>query len=253
MDDERLLRYSRQILLPEIGIEGQARLAEARVLIIGLGGLGSPAALYLAASGVGRLDLADGDQVDVSNLPRQILYDPAMVGLGKSACAAAALKRLNPDVAVHVRSETLQDEVLAEAVQGATVVVDATDNFASRFAINRACAQARIPVVSAAVIRFEGQISVFRHDHPMSPCYHCLYPEGADTDDDSCVRNGVLAPAAGVLGVMQALETIKLITGAGTVLEGRLLLFDALNLQWREVRFRRDPQCPVCAGAAKPA
>lgn len=244
MDDATLLRYARLMLLPQVGVDGQERLLRARVLIVGLGGLGTPAALYLATSGIGELVLADGDTVDLTNLPRQILYREADVGRLKAEQAAHALRLLNPGISVIAHSSRLAGSALEAEVRAASVVVDASDNFSTRFALNAACVASGTPLVSGAVIRMEGQITVFRRDLPGSACYRCLYAEGQE--DDSCVRTGVLAPAAGLIGCMQALETMKIVAGFGQDLNHRLLLLDAASSQWREIRLRKDPGCPVC-------
>lgn len=244
MNDEQLLRYSRQIMLPDVDIEGQEKLLAARVLIIGLGGLGSPVAMYLAAAGVGHLTLADFDAVDLTNLQRQIAHTSARIGVNKAVSAAQSLRELNPQVAIECIENVLDAENLAEQVARAEVVVDCTDNFATRFAINAACFSAKVPLVSGAAIRLEGQVAVFDARHDASPCYRCLYEE--DSDDATCAANGVLAPLVGIIGAMQALETIKLICGFGTSLTGRLLLLDARHMQWREMKLPKDHQCPVC-------
>ena len=242
MDDKQLLRYSRHILLPPIDVRGQEKLLASRVLIIGLGGLGSPAAMYLAASGVGHLVLADHDKVDLTNLQRQIVHATDRVGQDKTASAARGLETINPGVRVTALNRKLEERELAEQVRLADAVIDATDNFASRFAINAACVRAGKPLISGAVVRFEGQVTVFV---PGGPCYRCLYAEGGGPDE-ACATLGVLAPAAGVIGSVQAIETIKILLGFGRTLAGRLLLFDALNMEWREMKLRRDPACPVC-------
>lgn len=245
MNDEQLLRYSRQIMLPDVDIDGQEKLLSARVLIIGLGGLGSPVAMYLAAAGVGQLVLADFDAVDLTNLQRQIAHTTARIGMNKSASAAQALRELNPDVQIECIEHLLDADNLAAQVERANVVMDCTDNFATRFAINAACVAAKVPLVSGAAIRLEGQVAVFDVREQSSPCYRCLYEE--DSDDLTCAANGVLAPLVGVVGSMQALECIKLICGFGTNLAGRLLLLDARHSQWRELKLPKDPGCPVCA------
>lgn len=244
MNDEQLLRYSRQIMLPDVDIDGQEKLLAARVLIIGLGGLGSPVAMYLAAAGVGRLVLADFDAVDLSNLQRQIAHTSARIGVNKAVSAAQSLRELNPEIAIECIEKILDADNLAEQVQQADVVVDCTDNFATRFAINAACVAAKVPLVSGAAIRLEGQVAVFDMRNEACPCYRCLYEE--DSDDATCAANGVLAPLVGIIGSMQALETIKLICGFGTSLTGRLLLLDARHMQWREMKLPKDHQCPVC-------
>lgn len=246
MNDNELLRYSRHILLPQIGIEGQLRLRAARALVVGLGGLGSPIALYLAASGFGRLTLVDDDRVELSNLQRQIAHTTERLGLSKTESAAIAARALNPDVDIAVHSQRVDAAALNDLVAEADVVLDASDNFSTRFAINAACVAARKPLVSAAAIRLEAQISVFDLRSPASPCYRCLYP-AQDEIAETCSQTGVLAPLVGVLGSMQALEAIKLIAGFGETLMGRLLLFDAERCEWRSVRLRKDPSCPVCS------
>ncbi len=246
MDDPQLLRYSRQIMLPAIGIEGQQRLLQARVLIIGLGGLGSPAAMYLAAAGVGTLVLVDFDRVDLTNLQRQIVHTSARIGEPKVTSARETLLALNPEINVVTIDHPLEGEALAQQVALADVVLDGSDNFATRFALNQACRSHRIPLVSGAAIRMEGQVSVFP-GQPGTPCYHCLYPNEGELDE-TCSANGVLAPVVGVIGSIQAVEAIKLITGSGEPLVGRLLLFDALQMEWRSIKLKPDPACPVCAG-----
>jgi len=242
MDDKQLLRYSRHILLPQIDVRGQEKLLASRVLIVGLGGLGSPVAMYLAASGVGNLVLVDHDRVDLTNLQRQIVHATERVGQDKTASAAHGLAALNPGVRVTTINQKLEGASLEEQVRQVDAVVDTTDNFASRFAINAACMRAGKPLVSGAVVRFEGQVAVFP---PGGPCYRCLYAEGGGPDE-ACATLGVLAPAAGIIGSIQAVETLKVLLGIGQTLAGRLLLFDALNMEWREIRLRKDPLCPVC-------
>ncbi|WJW75941.1 molybdopterin-synthase adenylyltransferase MoeB [Thiohalobacter sp. IOR34] len=252
MHDEQLLRYSRQIMLPAFGIEAQQRLADARVLIVGAGGLGSPAALYLAAAGVGRIVIADDDRVDLSNLQRQILHGQADLGRPKVASAETRLQAINPDLRVTPLHTRLQGTALIEAVSAADLVIDASDNFDTRFAINAACVAARRPLVSGAAIRMEGQLAVFRADLGEGPCYRCLYREGEEAEQ-TCAENGILAPVVGVIGSLQALEAIKVLTGVGESLHGRLLIFDAARLEFRELRLRPDPACPTCqAGDAAP-
>ncbi|MCP5301506.1 MAG: molybdopterin-synthase adenylyltransferase MoeB [Chromatiaceae bacterium] len=245
MDDQTLLRYSRQILLPQIGVEGQQRLRGARALIVGIGGLGSPVAMYLAAAGVGTLELVDGDRVDLSNLQRQIVHATGRIGMSKTASAARTLHDLNPDVDIICTDRRLQGDDLDRAVKAADIVVDCSDNFATRFALNAACRQSRRPLVSGAAIRWDGQISVF-DARDGGPCYRCLYPEQGN-EDLLCSENGVVAPLVGIIGAMQALESVKLLCGIGESLGGRLLVLDGLRMQWRELRLRADPACPVCA------
>ena len=247
MNDDDLLRYSRQIMLPEIDAAGQLKLAEATVLIIGLGGLGSAAAIYLAAAGVGHLVLTDFDQVDLSNLQRQILHRTADIGRPKTDSAREHLQALNPGVRLTLIDHALEGEEMLARAREADVVVDATDNFSSRFAINAACVQAGTPLVSAAAVRFEAQLSVFHPGRPDSPCYRCLYGE-ENTIEETCTANGVLAPLLGVMGSLQAAEAMKLIMGIGKPLIGELLLLDILNMEWHRARLPRDPNCPVCGG-----
>lgn len=246
MNDAELLRYSRHILLPQIGIEGQLRLRAAHALIVGVGGLGSPIALYLAASGFGRLTLVDDDRVDLSNLQRQIAHNNARIGMPKVESAAIAARALNPDVEITAHAQRVDADALNTLVSNADIVLDASDNFATRFAINAACVAARKPLVSAAAIRLEAQISVFDLRNPASPCYRCLY-QTQDEIAETCSQTGVLAPLVGVLGSLQAVEAIKLIAGFGETLMGRLLLFDAERCEWRSIRLRKDPACPVCS------
>ncbi|WP_018175340.1 MULTISPECIES: molybdopterin-synthase adenylyltransferase MoeB [unclassified Thioalkalivibrio] len=245
MDDPELLRYSRQIMLPGVGVEGQQRLQEAHAVIMGLGGLGSPVAAYLAAAGVGRLTLVDPDHVEVTNLQRQILHTDADIGRDKVESAARRLAAMNPNCHVETRAERLDVDAMTTLFAKADVVLDGTDNFASRGAINRAAVASGTPLVSGAVIRFEGQLTTFDYRDPEAACYHCLYGEGGG-DEDTCAANGVLASLPGVIGSLQATEALKLLIGLPT-LSGRLLMVDAAGMQFREIRLRRDPGCPVCA------
>ena len=245
MDDPQLLRYSRQILLPQIGIEGQRKLLAAQVLIIGVGGLGSPVAMYLAASGVGHLVLVDHDNVELTNLQRQPIHNTNTLGLPKVESAKQAIAALNPEVQVSAINWKLDDAELAEAVSAADVIVDCSDNFPTRFAVNRACVAAGKPLVSGAVVRFEGQVSVFR-GLPDRPCYACLYRDTGSEEGDLCSQFGVLAPAAGMIGTIQAVETLKLLLDVGSTLDGRVLMVDALNMEFRSLTLRKDPDCPVC-------
>jgi molybdopterin-synthase adenylyltransferase len=245
MNDDQLLRYSRQIMLPSIGIDGQQRLIDARALIIGLGGLGSPTAMYLAAAGVGTLDLVDFDRVDLTNLQRQIIHTTEGIGQLKVESARSSILALNPETEVNVYPDKLDEKALAVLIQKADVVLDGTDNFTTRFAINKACHQHQTPLVSAAAIRMEGQVSVFS-GQPGTPCYHCLYANEGEMDE-SCSANGVLAPLVGIIGSIQATEAIKVLTGSGKSLEGRLLLLDALQMEWRSIKLKQDPACPVCS------
>lgn len=246
MNDQQLLRYSRQIMLPEIDAAGQLSLAEARVLVIGLGGLGSAASIYLTTAGVGHLTLVDFDKVDLSNLQRQILHDNDDIGRPKTESARDRLLALNPDVNLTLVDHVLQEKELTACVEAANVVVDASDNFKTRFAINEACVRTVTPLVSGAAIRFEAQLSVFDPRDPESPCYRCLYGEG-DTVDETCTANGVIAPLLGIAGSVQALEAMKIIMGIGRTLAGRLLLLDAHSMEWHCATLARDPACPVCS------
>lgn len=248
MHDEQLQRYSRQILLPQIDVDGQQKLLASRVLVIGLGGLGSPLALYLAAAGVGHLVIADDDTVDLSNLQRQIMHRTADIGRAKTDSARTAIAALNPEIKVTTFAYRLAGDALARAVAEADVVVDASDNFVTRFALNAACVQACTPLVSGAAIRMEGQVAVFDLRRADSPCYRCLYRDDPGPAE-GCAQLGVLAPLPGIIGSVQAVEVIKLLLGIGTTLQGRLLLLDALTLEWRSVVLRKDPHCPVCAVA----
>ena len=248
MEDDLLLRYSRQILLPDFGIEAQERLLAARVLIVGAGGLGSAVALYLAAAGVGTLAIADADQVDLSNLQRQVLHGERDIGRAKVDSAKERLAALNSAVRVIALNSRLAGSALQEQVEAADLVVDACDNFETRFAVNAACVTARRPLVSGAAIRMEGQVAVFRPDRADSPCYRCLYREGIDPEQ-TCAENGVLAPIVGIVGSIQALEAIKVLTGVGTTLCGRLRIIDGKTLEIRTLKLSRDPDCPVCAAS----
>jgi len=248
--DEQLLRYSRHILLDALGIEGQQRILDSHALIVGAGGLGSPAALYLASAGVGRITLVDDDQVDLTNLQRQILHTEARVGLAKAESGRQALAAINPAVEVIPVRERLSGAALDARVAAANIVLDCTDNFATRHAINRACVRHRKPLVSGAAVRFDGQVSVYDLARDDAPCYHCLFPEAEDVEEVRCAVMGVFAPLTGMVGTMQAAEALKLIAGIGESLNGRLLLLDALNMAWRTVKFRRDPDCAVCGASA---
>ncbi|MDO4681774.1 MAG: ThiF family adenylyltransferase [Lautropia sp.] len=274
MKDEQLLRYSRHILLDEIGIEAQERLLASTMLVVGAGGLGSPAALYLAAAGVGRLMLADGDTVDLTNLQRQILHYQDRVGMEKTASAQLTLKALNPEVEVlalprlpadttdtaacptsdddgtgtraDTTAGTLPPSTLSAAIAQADVVLDCSDNFPTRQAINHYCVEHRKPLVSGAAIRFDGQVAVFDPRKPASPCYHCLFPEGENLEETRCSQMGVFAPLTGIVGTMQAAEALKLAGQFGTPMSGRLILIDARTLRFTDIRVPRDPGCPVC-------
>ncbi|HKK04673.1 MAG TPA: molybdopterin-synthase adenylyltransferase MoeB [Gammaproteobacteria bacterium] len=244
LDDERLLRYSRQIMLPQVDAEGQERLLTSRALVLGVGGLGSPVVMYLAAAGVGHLTLVDYDAVELSNLQRQVVHRSADLGRPKVESARDTLASLNPDVKVNTVAARLEGDALAAQVADADVVIDASDNFATRFALNDACVAARKPLVSGAAIRMEGQISVFRPDRG-GPCYRCLYRDEGGIEE-TCSENGILAPVVGVIGSLQAVEAIKVLLDIGEPLDGRLLLFDALAMEWRTLKLKKDPECPVC-------
>jgi len=248
VDDASLLRYARHILLDEFGIEGQQRVAAAHALVIGAGGLGSPAALYLAAAGIGRLTLADDDEVDLSNLQRQILHRSDRVGQPKALSGRQTLLELNPGIDVQACVQRLDGDALNALIAQADVVLDCTDNFATRHAINRACVQHRRPLVSGAAIRFDGQVSVFDLRHDDAPCYQCLFPEAQDVQALNCATVGVFGPLVGMVGSIQAAEALKVLTGMGQTLTGRLLMVDALHARWRTVGIQRDPGCEVCGG-----
>lgn len=247
--DEQLLRYNRQIMLPEIGVEGQERLRRARVLLVGVGGLGSPISMYLATSGVGRLVLVDHDTVDLSNLQRQIVHTTASVGEPKVESAARTLAALNPETRIDRigRALDLDAHALRREVAAADVAIEATDSLDARHALNLACIEAARPLVSGAVVRMEGQVSVFRLDRPDAPCYRCLHG-ASEAPPATCADSGVLGSVAGIVGAVQATEAIKVILGIGEPLEGRVLSLDALRMEWREVRLRRNPHCPACGG-----
>ena len=249
MNDEQLLRYSRQIMLPQVDVAGQQRLLDATVLIIGLGGLGSPAALYLAAAGVGTLVLADHDTVELSNLQRQIIHDRHSLGRAKVDSAAARIDAVNPDTRVRTVAGKADAALLAELAADADVVLDGTDNFAARYAINDACWAAGTPLVSGAAIRMEGQVAVFDPRRPDSPCYRCLYADAADAALN-CAENGVAAPLVGIIGSVQAMEAMKLLAGVGESLAGYVLYLDAARMQWRKLILPKNPHCVTCAPRA---
>jgi len=247
VQDAQLLRYSRHILLDEFGVEAQDKLLAGHALIVGAGGLGCPAALYLAASGVGRLTIADGDKVDATNLQRQILYRDKTVGAPKAAAARAALNEVNPSVEVVALPARLEGAEMDRAVAAADVVLDCTDNFATRHALNRACVKHAKPLVSGAAIRFDGQLAVFDLRRDDAPCYACLFPEDTAAEEVACATMGVFSPLTGTIGALQAAEAIKLLAGLGEPLNARLQMFDALHAEWRTVRVPKDPGCPVCS------
>ena len=251
MNDQQLLRYSRHILLPEFGVEGQERLLRSHVLVLGAGGLGSPAALYLASAGVGSLTLVDGDEVDLTNLQRQILHVTQSVGRAKVESGRDTLAALNPEVEVIARRERLAPPRLDEIVAGVDLVLDCSDNFATRHAVNRACVSLRKPLVSGAAVRFDGQISVFDLRRSDSPCYGCLFPEDAGAEELRCAVMGVFAPVTGIVGTTQAAEALKVLAGVGEPLVGRLMILDALAMEWRTIRLKKDPGCKVCGARAR--
>jgi len=246
MDDTALLRYSRHILLDELGPDAQDAFARSHALIVGMGGLGAPVAQFLAAAGVGKLTLCDADSVDLTNLQRQILYATGDIGTPKVSAAMARLAAINPEVEIVALQERIGEARLRSIVPPADVVIDCCDNFATRHAVNRACVAAKRPLVSGAAIRFDGQIAVFDTRDPRSPCYHCLFGEGEELEETRCATMGVFAPLVGLVGSAQAAEALKLLAGVGRTLAGRLLMVDALAMDWREVGVPRDPECPVC-------
>ncbi|HSW19986.1 MAG TPA: molybdopterin-synthase adenylyltransferase MoeB [Ramlibacter sp.] len=257
MTDDDLLRYSRHILLDEIGVEGQERLSRSHAVVIGAGGLGSPVALYLGSAGLARITLVDSDTVDVTNLQRQIAHAMDRVGQPKVESAAAAIRAINPGVEVVTQARRADAALLDELLPGADVVLDCCDNFETRQLVNAACVRHGVPLVSGAAIRFDGQVSVYDPRDPASPCYACVFPPDQQFEETRCATMGVLAPLVGIIGSLQAAEAIKLLAGAGTPLTGRLLMLDALRMEWNEIRARRDPGCAVCgarltAGPAPP-
>ncbi len=245
MNDEQLLRYSRQIMLPQVDVAGQEKLLASRVLIVGAGGLGSAAAIYLATAGAGQLVIADHDRVELSNLQRQILHTVNDIGRQKTASAKDTLAAINPDVSVTLIDERIGGKRLDSEVAKADIVLDCSDNFATRFAVNSACVKHQTPLVSGAAIRLEGQVTVFLPGTKNSPCYSCLYKEGEE-EDQTCSENGVLSPIVGIIGSLQALEAIKVILSLGNNLSGRLVVFDGMTHEWRTLKVPRDPGCPVC-------
>jgi molybdopterin-synthase adenylyltransferase len=249
MDDTQLLRYSRHILLEDLGIEGQEKLLAAHALVIGAGGLGSPVALYLGSAGVGRITLVDNDVVDATNLQRQIAHNLARVGTNKAESAKQSIAAINPDPQVRVVPTRADAALLDALVQEATVVIDCCDNFATRHAVNSACVHHKVPLVSGAAIRFDGQISVYDSRRADSPCYACIFPPDATLEETRCAVMGVFAPLVGIIGSMQAAEALKLITGTGQSLTGRLQMLDGRSMEWNEVRLPRDVGCRVCGGS----
>ena len=253
MNDDQLLRYSRHILLDELGVEGQARLAAARVLVVGAGGLGSPVLLYLATAGVGHITVVDGDTVDLTNLQRQIAHATARIGQPKVASAAQAMGALNPEVEVVALAQRVDAPALDALVAGADLVVDCCDNFATRQAVNAACVRHQRPLVSGAAIGFDGQVSVYDSRQPDAPCYACLFPPDVTVEETRCATMGVFAPLVGIIGTVQAAEALKLLTGVGRSLAGRLQMLDAREMAWTEIRMQRQADCPVCARRGAPA
>ncbi len=247
MNDHQLLRYSRHILLPQIDYQGQEKLTKSHALIVGAGGLGSPAALYLAASGVGTLTICDFDVVDLTNLQRQIIHTTQSVGINKAISAQQAIYEINPDVTVQAIQAKSTEAEFSALVSQADVVLDCSDNFATRYMLNSLCVKHKKPLVSGAALGFEGQITVYNMRHENSPCYHCLFPDNGEGTDLRCATNGVFAPLVGMIGTAQAAEALKILMGIGDSLQGRLLLLDALAMQWREIKLKKDASCSVCA------
>ena len=248
MTDDQLLRYSRHLLLDEIGVEGQQRLLAGHALVIGAGGLGSPVALYLGTAGVGRITLVDDDDVDLTNLQRQIAHDRSRLGQPKAESAAQSVRRINPDPRLQALVRRADDALLDEWVPRADVVLDCSDNFRTRHAVNAACARHGRPLVSGAALGFDGQVSVYDTRQPDAPCYACIFPPEAAFEEQACATMGVFAPLVGIVGAVQAAEALKLLAGAGQSLAGRLLMLDGRRMSWDELRIGRQPQCPVCAG-----
>jgi adenylyltransferase/sulfurtransferase len=247
MDDQQLIRYSRHIMLPQIDLGGQEKLLAGHVLLIGAGGLGSPASLYLASAGVGQLTICDGDVVDLTNLQRQIVHRENTIGVNKAESARRALAEINPDCKVTAIQERVDEKKLIELVSKADVVVDACDNFSTRYAVNRACVELRKPLVSGAAIRFAGQLAVFDLRQDNSPCYHCLFPEVDSEETESCALMGVFAPLTGMIGSLQAGEAIRLLSGIASPLAGYLVMLDASGMEWQKVKLSKDATCSVCS------
>jgi molybdopterin/thiamine biosynthesis adenylyltransferase len=246
MNDDQLLRYSRHILLPQIGILGQEKLTRSRALIIGLGGLGSPVAMYLAASGIGELVLCDNDNVDLTNLQRQTIHNSETIGMSKVQSATKAISKINPEINVVSIQEYVDEERLQKLVKEVDIVIDASDNFSTRHAINQVCVTHKKPLVSGAAIRFNGQVSVFDLSHSASPCYHCLFSKDGSNEDMHCATMGVFSPLVGIIGCMQAAEAIKILLNIGKTLNGRLMLLDGLTMEWRSIKLNKDPKCAIC-------
>ena len=246
MNDNQLLRYSRHILLPQVEYAGQEKLMNSHALIVGAGGLGAPVALYLAASGVGKLTICDFDDVDLTNLQRQIIHTSQSVGLNKALSAQQTIAAINPEVEVKTIQHKSTEQEMDMLISAADVVIDCSDNFATRYALNRLCFAHKKPLISGAAIRFEGQITVFDFRSANSPCYHCLFPNTGDDQQQRCADNGVFAPLVGMIGTAQAAEALKCLMGIGETLQGRLMLLDALTAEWRTIKLKRDPACAVC-------
>ncbi len=248
MNDNQLLRYSRHILLDDIGIEGQEKFLASHALVIGAGGLGSPVALYLGSAGIGQITIVDNDVVDMTNLQRQIAHNMARAGMNKAHSARESIASINPEVKVNCIAERADSALLDKLVVQADVVLDCCDNFSTRHAVNAACVKYKKPLVSGAAIRFDGQISVFDSRSSMSPCYACVFPPASTFEETRCATMGVFAPLVGIIGSMQAAEALKLLSGVGSSLAGRLLMLDGRAMEWNEVRVPRQKACPVCSG-----
>lgn len=251
MNDEQLLRYSRHIFLDELGIEGQTKLLNSRVLMIGAGGLGSPVALYLGSAGVGHITVVDHDRIEATNLQRQIAHTQARLGQYKAESIVQAVAAINPDVSVVAITQKADDALLAMLVQEADLVVDCTDNFSTRHAINRTCVIHGKPLVSGAAIRFDGQVSVYDARSPLSPCYACVFPESDYFEEEQCATMGVFAPLVGIIGTLQAAEALKLLCGLGQALTGRLMMLDGKHMVWNEIQLSKNPDCTVCGTSTK--
>ena len=252
MDDQALLRYSRHILLNEFGLEGQQCLGQSHVLVVGAGGLGSAALLYLASAGVGHISIADGDKVDLTNLQRQVVHREDTIGMNKAVSAQRQLHAINSTINIETIQERLAGQALDAAVMNADIILDCSDNFATRHAINRACALHKKPLVSGAGVRFDGQITSFDLRRTDSPCYHCLFPDQPGGEEERCAVMGVFAPLVGIIGTMQAAEAIRLLCGIGEPLTGRMLMLDGRTMDWQTVKFRRDPHCACCGSRQMP-
>lgn len=246
MNDNQLLRYSRHILLSQVDYAGQEKLTKSHAFIVGAGGLGAPVALYLAASGVGELTICDFDNVDLTNLQRQVIHTTASVGINKAISAQQTIYEINPEVLVHTIQKKSTETELETLVAKSDIVIDCSDNFATRYALNRVCLKLKKPLVSGAAVRFEGQVTVFDFRNPETPCYHCLFPDAGEDQELRCAENGVFSPLVGMIGTTQAAEALKLLMGIGDSLQGRLLLLDALAMEWRTIKLARDVSCTVC-------